>query len=793
MNLTKPGAEFLFSSRLRGWLWGLLLVIAAVVAYQPVWHAGFVWDDNSILLDNPLIPKADGWYQAWFNRVSEDFVPVTITSFWLEWRLWGANPLGYHLDNVLLHLCSALLLWRILLRLKIPGAWLAAALFAVHPVNVESVAWITQRKNTLTMLIFLAAVQFYLTFEDSGRRRWLWLAAGMFLLALLGKTAVVPLPVVLLGLAWWRRGRVDRKDLQHSLIFFALAAAGSFMAIWIQHGTGIGTVVRAESFWARLARAGLALWFYLGKVLLPLNLNFVYPRWEIPAGKPLSYLPLVLWAAGLWMCWRYRKGWGKGALLALGYFSVMLLPVLGFVNIFFMLYSPVSDHWQYFAMIGPLALAAAGFQAGLAALTGVNKWLTGICCATLLAGLGALTWKQCGMYADIETLWRTTIDRNPDCWLAQNDLGAILYEKGQVDQAIVLFRRSLAIQPDNAEARNNLGAALDKKGQLDEAILQFQKAVAIRPYFAEAHRNLGDTLLRKGQVDQAIIQFQEAVAIRPDFAKAHRNLAETLLGKGQVDQAILQFQEALELHPDEDNAHYNLGIALLQKGQRDQAMIQFQKEAAIRPDNAEAQNNLGYCLLQKGRMDEAVAHLRKALELHPDYAQAHFNLGNALLQKGRVDEAIIEFQKLLAIQPGLAEAHNCLGNALLRKARVNEAILELQKALAIQPGFAEARRTLAGIAWRLATSPNPSLRNGTKAIELARQTDQLARGSDPMMAATLAAACAEAGQFNQAAAAARRALQLAARQDNAAMVAAIQEQLNCYEAGSPFRDMAAPP
>jgi protein O-mannosyl-transferase len=736
----------MFSPRLRDWLWGLLLVIATIVAYQPVWHAGFIWDDKAILLTNPLIPKADGWYQAWFNHVADDYVPVTITSLWLEWRLWGANPLGYHLDNVLLHVCSALLLWRILLRLKIPGAWLAAALFALHPVNVESVAWITQRKNTLTMLLFLAAVKFYLTFEDSGRRRWLWLAAGMFFLALMGKTAVVPLPVVLLGLAWWRRGRIDRKDVQHSLVFFALAAVGSFTAIWIQHGAGLGAVVRTDGFWSRLAGAGWALWFYLGKVLLPLNLSFVYPRWEIPAGNPLSYLPLVLWVAALFICWRYRKGWGKGALFALGYFTVMLLPVLGFVNIFFMLYSLVSDHWQYFAMIGPIALAAAIIRKPVLA-------------TALVLALGALTWKQCGMYADMETLWRTTIDRNPDCWLALNDLGALLYEKGQVDQAIILYRRSLASQPEVAETHNNLGAALDKKGQLNEAIIQFQKAVAIRPAFAEAHRNLGDALLRKGQVDEALLQFREAVAIRPDIAKARLNLASVLLQKGRVDEGIAQYQQALQINPGDTEAQFNLGTVFLQQRRVDEAIIQFQKLLALRPDFAEAQNNLGYCLLQKGRMDEAVAHLQMALKIDPDYAQAHYNLGNALLQKGQVDEAVIQFQKLLAVQPGSAEA----------------------------------RKNLAAIAWRLATSPNPSRRNGTKAIVLARQTDQLARGSDPMMAATLAAAYAETGQFNQAVAAARRALQLATRQGNAAIVATIQAQLNCYEAGAPFRDMGASP
>jgi len=752
---TGPGP----SSRLRGWLWGLLLAAATVAAYQPVWHAGFVWDDNSILLDNPLPRHADGWRQAWTQLVSEDYVPVAITSYWLEWRLWGARPLGYHLDNVLLHVCGALLLWRILRRLKIPGAWLAAALFALHPVNVESVAWITQRKNTLALLFFLAAVDFYLTFEDSGRRRWQGLAAAMFFLALMSKTAVVPLPVVLLGLAWWRRGIIGRGDIRRVLIFIGLALAGSLLALWIQHGTGIGIVAPAVGLRTRLARAGWAWWFYLGKALLPRHLIFVYPQWNIAAGNPLSYLPLVLCAAGLWLCWRCRKGWGRAPLFALGYFTVMLLPVLGLVNIFFMLYAPVADHWQYFAIIGPLALAAAGCRAALAAMTGGNKWPAAICGAALLACLGTLTWNQCGMYADTETLWRTTIARNPDCWLAENDLGALLYDKGRVNEAIRWCRRSLAVHPDDAEAENNLGAALDKKGQLDEAILHLEKAIALRPAFAEAHRNLGNTLLRKGQADQAILELQKAAAIRPDLAKTHRLLAEALLGQHRVDEAIAEFQEALALHSDDDQVHYNLGFALLQKRRWDEALLQFQQDVAARPGSAEARNNLGYCLLQKGRADEAIGPLRKALEIQPDNAQAHYNLGRAFLQKGRVDDAIGQFEKLLALQPGLVEA----------------------------------RKALAAIAWRLATSPVPAQRNGAKALELARHIDPLARGGDAMTVATLAAAYAEAGQFKEASSTARRALELAAQQNNTALAARIQTQLKCYEAGSPYRDATASP
>jgi tetratricopeptide (TPR) repeat protein len=792
MNLTK------FSPSLRGWQWGLFLVVVTLVAYGPAWHAGFIWDDAAYVTENRLLTAPDGLRRIWFSLDSpSQYFPLTFTTFYLERRLWGLNPTGYHLVNLLLHAANALLVWRVLARLRVPGAWLAAAIFALHPVQVESVAWITERKNVLMGFFFLLTLLAWIKFiEAQCKRPWRFyvLALIFYALALSAKTTACTLPAVLLLILWLGKMPINWRRLAQVAPFVAMGIGMGLVTMWWeQHHQGTRGKLFEIGLVERVLIASRALWFYAGKLLWPANLTFSYPRWTISASDPRAYGWVLATAALGLAIWRARRWTGRSVEVAAAFFAVTLSPVLGFFMLYTFLYSFVADHYQYLACIGPMALAGAGIHTLFRGFRERRLVWERAFGAMLLAALCLLTWRQSRMYADMETLWRTTIDRNPECWLAHNYLGAMLYDRGQVDQAIVLFRRSVAIQPDIAEAHNNLGAALDKKGQVNEAIIQFQKALALRPDFAEAHRNLGDALLRTGQVDQAIVHFQEAVALRPDIAKAHRNLAEALLGTGQVDQAIVQFEKALELHPEEDRAHYNLGIALLQKGQRDQAMLQFQQEVAVRPDNAEAQNNLGYCLLQKGRMDEAVTHLQKALKNHPDYPEAHYNLGNALLQKGRVDEAIIQFQKMLALQPEVAAGHNKLGQALLQKGHVDEAILELQKALALQPGFVETRRTLAGIAWRLATSPNPSLRNGAKAVELARQTDQLARGSDPMMAATLAAAYAEAGQFNQAVAAARRALQLATRQDNAAMVTALQAQLSCYEAGSPFRDPVASP
>jgi protein O-mannosyl-transferase len=865
----------------RAWLFGVLLVAVTIIAYLPVWRAGFIWDDDTFAWRNPLIQSPDGLFRLWFTTASQDYFPLTSTVLWVEWRLWGASPLGYHLVNVLLHAFSAVLLWRVLRRLRITGAGLAAAIFAVHPVNAESVAWVTELKNTLAMFFFLLSVLCYVRWEDQWERReeeagaaegaaepdagrpkpWLLycLSLGLFLCGLLSKTAVAPLPVVLLGLAWWRHGRLWLRDLWRTLPFFGAAAAVGLVALWFQYHRAIGASmldVRNDSFWGRLAGAGWAVWFYLYKALLPLHLSFVYPRWHVDASRVISYVPGLLVVAVFLVCWRYRRGWGRAGLLGLGYFVVMLLPVLGLLNIYFMRYSLVADHWQYFAIIGPITLAAAGLTWALGKLRvlvgtrstasqlnpnngdavervptrlesagfGTNRSLLyAAVSGALVLVLAALTWREALTYRDLMTLWTETVARNPAAGIAHNNLGSLLFAQGKLDEAVAHYRQAVALQPNAADVYSNFGAALLGQRRFEEAIVQLRQAIRIQPDLGMAHYNLGNTLLQAGRVDEAIPELRQVIELEPGLAEPHMNLGNALLAKGQVAEALAHLQKAVELQPNLAAAHLNLANALVQQGRADEAIAQFQQVLATQPGSAVAHNGLGSALLQKGQADQALEQYQAALRIAPGFAEAHLNLANLLIQRKQPDEAVAHFKAALQLQPKLVAAHNNLANALLAKQQVDEAIAQFEEALQLQPNLAEAHNGLANallqkgrtaeavthyeaalagvpnhpyllnnLAWVLATCPDAAIRNGPRAVELARQAERASGGKDPALLGTLAAAYAEAGRFPDAIATAQRALDLATAQADAKQVETLRERLKLFQAGSPFHEGASP-
>jgi tetratricopeptide (TPR) repeat protein len=509
----------------------VLVVLVCLVTYMPAFRGGFVWDDDSTLTKN-IVLRENGLYQSWFAPKQPNYWPMTWTSYWLEHKFWGLNPAGYHITNILIHTACALLIWRILIQLNVPAAFAAAIIFAVHPVNVESVAWIAQRKTVLAMLFFLPALYYYLRFDQTGRRVFYALSVILFITAMLSKGSVVGLPIVILLCVWWLRGTVGKRDIFRSMPFFAVSAVMSVVELWFQYSHSIGPVeIRSDSFISRLAGAGWAVWFYLYKAVLPIHLTFIYPRWKIDPANSVSYVPGLLLVVLLAVAWRYRRGWGRPVFFALSFYIAMLFPVLGFFNIYFMRYSLVADHYQYVSIAGFIAFVLAVFCNALNRFGDIGFKIVRTTIVLLAAIFMLFSWQRCEAWRDSETLWRDTLIKNPDCAMAHHNLGLVLQSQGRLDEALDCYKKSLQLEQGSCETHNDLGCFLGEQGKYDEAIEHLRLAVKLGPYCAEVHNNLGFALLMRGRLDEAIIHFRRAVEIEPDYADARQNLASALGAK----------------------------------------------------------------------------------------------------------------------------------------------------------------------------------------------------------------------------------------------------------------------
>ncbi len=635
------------------------LALAVFLTYQPAWFGGFIWDDAAHVT-RPELRSAQGLYRIWFDlRATQQYYPLVHSVFWLEHKLWGDSTLGYHLVNIALHVAAALLAASLLRRLAVPGAWLAAAIFALHPVNVESVAWITELKNTLSAVFYLGAAIAYIHFDRTRKARWHLTALGLFGLGLLSKTVVATMPAALLVVFWWKRGRLDwRRDVRPLLPFFLIGAGAGVFTAWVERKL-IGAEGAEFKFTLieRFLIAGRVIWFYLHQLFWPANLVFIYPRWRIDQADWWQYLypaATLLVLAALWRLRRQTRAPLATALLFVG----TLFPVLGFLNVFPFIYSFVADHFQYLASLSIIAFVSSGLALLLKRATGAWRLAGQLGCLALLAGLAVLSWRQSRMYTDIDTLYLTTIERNPDCSMAHYNLGQRLLERGEVDEAIKHYREAVRIKADDAEAYNGLGLADANRGYVDEAIENYHNALRFRPRYAEAHNNLGTALLDRQQVDEAIRQFEAALEIAPDYAQAHNNLGHALTIHGRtkqaIEQAIYHCRRALKIMPEYAEAHLNLGNALVGAGKTDEAVDEYHKALKIKPFYVDAHFNLGQVLAQGGKFDDSVSHFRQALEIRPNYVEAHISLGFALSQLKRDDEALMRYQDALR----LAEDHN---------------------------------------------------------------------------------------------------------------------------------------
>ena len=694
---------------------GALIFCATVLAYLPALSGDFIWNDSDYVTAPALRPLA-GLARIWTEPgATQQYYPLLHSFFWVQHRLWGDHPLGYHLVTLLLHAGSAVLFALVLRRLFASDragpdagiAWLAALLFALHPVHVESVAWITEQKNTLSLVFYLIAAAVYLRFDETRRPRTYVAALALFVLSLGCKTVTATLPAALLVIFWWKRGRLDwRRDVLPLLPWLALGAAAGLFSSWVEQ-TYVGAQGVDFSLPAigRALVAGRAIWFYAGKLVWPFGLNFVYPRWTVDAAVWWQWLfPLGVLAVGAAL-WALRRR-TRGPLAAFLFFVGSLFPVLGFVNLYGARYSWVWDHWQYLPDLGLLALIAAGLTAGWRRAALRLRWLGPGLVAALAVLLGALTWAHCGMFHDDQTLYRATLARNPGCSLAHNNLGLVWSKMpGRLKDAIAEYEETLRLQPDYAGAHNNLGLAWSQMpGRLKDAIAQYKEALRLQPDSAEAHNNLGNAWAQvPGRLKDAIAQYVEALRLQPDSVEAHNNLGLVWAKMpGRLKDAIAQYEEALRLQPDYVEAHNNLGLVWAKMpGRLKDAIAQYEEALRLKPDSAEAHNNLGVVWSKMpGRRKDAAAQYEEALRLKPDYAEAHNNLGLVWSQMpGRLNDAIAQYEEALRLKPDSVEAHNNLGNAWAQvPGRLKDAIAQYEEALRLQPDSVEAHYNL-GNAW----------------------------------------------------------------------------------------------
>lgn len=552
------------SSVRTAWTASFCIIALTLIAYIPAMQGGYIWDDDHYVHNNPNLTSVGGLARIWAEpKASPQYYPLVFTTFWLEHAVWGVNPLGYHVVNVLLHSASAILLFGILKRLSIPGAFLAAMVFAIHPVHVESVAWITERKNVLSGVFYLAAAYLYVSrFLPDGKdtanhrtvARYL-VMLGLFVCALFSKTVAASWPAAMLLIEWWKCGRIERASWRRMVPYFATGLCAGLVTAWIEkdHVGAVGPEFIFSSG-ERCLIAGRAVWFYLGKLLWPYPLIFIYPRWHLNTGAvsqiawPVAAVLLVVFLYGI------RSRIGRGPLVTALFFGGTLLPALGFVNVYPMRYSFVADHFQYLASIGPIVLISA-----VCAVLAQRRWVAGsIAGVALVATLGSLTWNQGRLYANEEHLWRETLRQNSGAWIAMNNIAYAMGMRGELDAAVVMLNDAVRLNPNFAEGRSNLGAFLLQRGDVGNAIGHLQEAVRLEPNLSDAHGNLGVALLHSGRQDEAIRSLREAVRLKGDNYTARYNLGCLLVSRGQAAEAVEHLEVAVRMAPDDLEAKDNL-------------------------------------------------------------------------------------------------------------------------------------------------------------------------------------------------------------------------------------------
>ena len=587
---------------------GMFLLIT-VAAYYPAKDAGFVFDDDMYVTANPFMGTPEGLGKIWTGFAKDNYphqyYPLTSTAFWLQYWIWQDNPLGYHVVNVLLHAINAVLLWRVLKSLGMSGAWLGAAIFAVHPVHVQSVVWISELKNVLSTIFVLLSMLLFLqyfgfstrdnTLQDPVQNKFKWHLYGLglllFFLALLSKTATALLPIALLIVLWWKNPRLYLRNLISLVPLVILAVGFISITVYLESTRREAQVeLYSDSFLEECLVAGRAVWFYAGKLIWPDRLVMIYHRWQVDSNEWHQYFYPVSILAAIVILWAVRHRIGKGAVAAIVYFVVAVAP-LSFAKVGFIQHSYVADHWQYWGSMGMIALAT-GAAMMLAKQWRLWNWALLILAAALLISFSSLTWKQACLYESDETIWRNTLKHNSESWAAHSRMGNLSYSQGNLAQATIHHRQAVKFGPTYAQLHNNLALVLAEQNEHEEAIGHFHQALRIMPDMVVAHNNIGRLLQRVGRLKEAIDHYKQVLRIDPDNVEAHSNLGFALQRAGNPDQSAKHFRAVLRINPDSVEAHNHLGIVLAIQGRLDEAISEFREALQLDPQSDLVRKNL---------------------------------------------------------------------------------------------------------------------------------------------------------------------------------------------------------
>lgn len=723
------------------------------VSYYPALSAGFVWDDAIIFGESAVRSWTDLW-TVWFSPSDIEgeghYWPILYTTFWLEHQLWGLDPFGYHLVNVLLYMANVLLLWRLLLCLAVPGTWAVAAVFAVHPMHVESVAWVIGRKDLLSGLFYMAAALCWvrcmkgiggsrLDSRDppvpgkhlpsrSSSRRWLldlipapqpalYLAAlGLFLAAMLSKSVAVTLPVAFAVYLWWKNGRVTWTDASR-IAPFLVVALGIAAAGLSYYGSRVA-IALDYGYAERVLIAGRALWFYAGKLVWPTDLAVIYPLWQIDTADSVAWGYVIAAVAVAALLWIGRRRLGRGPLAGVGFFAVALSPMLGFLDFSYMQFSLVADRYAYLAGIGVIAVLVGAAARGLRGSPGLLRIGTSGVLVAVLGVFGKMTWEQAGIYADevsfgthivslnpavksvhrnleAHVAGRAAVERRPGSADAHNELGSALYRLNRSENAEESFRRALELDPDHRNARQNIAEMRRIEGRFAESIEWYRAALDIDPEFAEAHAGMGVALFRLGRYEAAAESLAQAVSLGPDVLpiSGFYLLAEALRRLRRHEEAIEAYRDVLEIDPEHASAHAGIGFASLRLKRHAEAIGWLGRSVSLQPESPVADRHvaMGRAYQELGRTPDAAKQYERALMIDSDNAKAVDALAVLRFQQRRYDDALRLFETLIAMGEGGAQVHANVGATLHYLGRPEEALRSLERARALDPALEMAR------------------------------------------------------------------------------------------------------